>query len=560
MTRLLKFSLLLTPVFLFPAFGQTDAVFEYRIGGTVPTPEYFSVTAKTPGTVASGLTVRTSGQSWLFASLSSTTTPSILTISVNPTGLSAGFYYGTVQVINPVSTLDFTVSLTVTNPPPPLSASPSSLTFNAVQGSAPPPTQTLQIGASTPGATVFSSLTTTPVPTWANIDWFGIGTAPINIPISIKPNFSTLNPGTYNFSIRFYTIFPDEREVTVSVTLNVSIPPPVLKVTANSLQFQYLVGSTVPAAQSIQVTSSGAQLATSVTSSVPWLSTSALTGTTPYSFDVKVNPAGLAVGTYRGQVVVSTAAFNSPSTQAIDVTLTVVPDERPVITSVINAASFKPAIGPGMWISIIGSNLAKVTAQATTAVLPLSFNGVNVQLRCAGGIYDALVHYISPKQINAFLPHEVSTLFFNTTCDVAVVVPTGTASLPLTFQALAPGLFSYGTERFASAVHPDGKIVGVIPGTAPVAAGGIVSLYGTGFGQTNPACSNVNGVITPRVLASDVVISIGKYQVKPLWAGMVGIGLYQFNVQLPDDLTAGDYPTTILINGLTTEIVLLPVR
>ena len=41
---------------------------------------------------------------------------------------------------------------------------------------------------------------------------------------------------------------------------------------------------------------------------------------------------------------------------------------------------------------------------------------------------------------------------------------------------------------------------------------------------------------------------------------MVGLGLYQFNIQLPDGLASGDYPVTIQISGMTTDQVMIPIR
>jgi hypothetical protein len=49
-------------------------------------------------------------------------------------------------------------------------------------------------------------------------------------------------------------------------------------------------------------------------------------------------------------------------------------------------------------------------------------NGVSVQLSALGGIYGLLVHYVSPTQISAFVPHEVSPLFFGSTAGAQLTV------------------------------------------------------------------------------------------------------------------------------------------
>jgi hypothetical protein len=152
----------------------------------------------------------------------------------------------------------------------------------------------------------------------------------------------------------------------------------------NQLQFQVISGTQPPSPQTAMITSNGTPLTASVSLSVPWLTANPLSGTTPFTINVGVNSTGLAVGAYRGQVVVTTTGVFTNSTQTIDVTLTVSPDNRPVLTSVVNAASFKPIIGPGTWISLFGSNLAPNVAQQNVP-LPISLNGVSAELRGVGG-------------------------------------------------------------------------------------------------------------------------------------------------------------------------------
>jgi len=443
--------------------------------------------------------------------------------------------------------------------PPPL-ASPSSLTFNAVQGSAPPPLQTLVLGASlTPGTMITSSSTP---PSWLNVGWISVGSAPMSIPISINPSFTNLAPGSYTTSLVFVAPF-DAQNATVQITLNVSAPPPTLRTNVTQLQFQYVTGGATPVTQSIQVTSSSSPLTASLSLSVPWLTSSASTGTTPFTTNIGVNPSGLGVGTYTGRVTVATnAASVNSSSQSIDVTLTVAADTRPVITSVVNAASFRPVISPGAWISIMGKNFGPVTDQATSAWLSTSMDGISAQLSGPGGAYSLLVDYVSPTQINAFVPHEISPLMWGAAgnATISIAASAGTASYSVDCEGISPALFSYGTNTYAAAVFPDGVIAGTIFGTRPATAGSIISLYGTGFGQTNPIASNINGPVTVRPLALDATVTVGGVPAKVLWAGMVGIGLYQFNIEVPAMSAPADYPVLVQIGGTSSPAVNLPVR
>ena len=110
-------------------------------------------------------------------------------------------------------------------------------------------------------------------------------------------------------------------------------PAATIAAAPTSLQFAHAVGGTTPAAQSIQVTNSGAgTLNWSATASATWLSVAPVLGTAPSTLSVLVSPAGLSAGTYTGSVQISAAgASNSPV--SVTVTLTVVPAAAVLLVS-----------------------------------------------------------------------------------------------------------------------------------------------------------------------------------------------------------------------------------
>jgi uncharacterized protein (TIGR03437 family) len=61
-------------------------------------------------------------------------------------------------------------------------------------------------------------------------------------------------------------------------------------------------------------------------------------------------------------------------------------------------------------------------------------------------------------------------------------------------------------------------------------------------------------------LALDAAVTVGGVPAKVLWAGMVGIGLYQFNIEVPAMSAPADYPVIVQIGGTQTEGVKIPVR
>lgn len=168
MTQALK---LLCVLLLFNCamFGQT-VYFTYQMGGPLPAPQYYTYADQYsyPYPPLHDLTVGTSGQWWISASLvNPSNTPAVL-IRVNPVGLPPGGYVGSVNVYasNPMS-LGVTVILTVKGPPP-VNAYPSALMFNAIQGSSPPAPQLLTVNDSYWGAPIYSLLPT-PLPAWLNV-------------------------------------------------------------------------------------------------------------------------------------------------------------------------------------------------------------------------------------------------------------------------------------------------------------------------------------------------------------------------------------------------------
>lgn len=222
---------------------------------------------------------------------------------------------------------------------------------------------------------------------------------------------------------------------------------------------------------------------------------------------------------------------------------------QPTISSVVNGASFDAAITPGSWVTIQGSGLA---ASARTwqlsdfngLQLPTVLDGVSVSIDGA----PASVYYISPTQLNVQAPSPI-----HTGQAVAVTVARNNVQTPGSSQAQSkpfdPALFAYSASGslYAAAVFPDGTIVGdptKTPGTRAASPGDQVSLYGTGFG-TSPS-----GVVidSPTVLSNPVVVTVGGQPATVEWAGLVGVGLFQINIVVPN-LPVGDFPVAIQFQG-----------
>jgi uncharacterized protein (TIGR03437 family) len=214
------------------------------------------------------------------------------------------------------------------------------------------------------------------------------------------------------------------------------------------------------------------------------------------------------------------------------------------MNGVVHGASYQPVVAAGSWISIFGSNLAPDarTWKAATAIVGVAVNVNNKP---------AVVCYISPSQLNVEVPSDVSG-----TAQVTVTHAGGSASTSVSVQAAQPGFFVFAQNHVA-AVRADGSYIGpanLLDGvtTTPAKPGDQVLLFGTGFGATDPAVPAGEVVTTPAPLANAVKIRIDATDAVVAYAGLVGAGLYQFNITIPD-LPDGDRTVTAAVAGAWTQ-------
>ena len=340
------------------------------------------------------------------------------------------------------------------------------------------------------------------------------------------------------------------------VTLTVTQPPPSLGIAPQALTFNYTVGGSAPAAQSVSITNAGAgALSWTASTTDYWIAALPASGSAPGTLSVSVNPVNLAAGTYTSAVQITAAgATGSPASVAITL---VVQGTQPVgnITAVANAGSFQPTVASATWVSIFGTNLSAVTytwqsSDFVNGLLPTSLQGVSVTIN---GL-PAYIDYLSPTQINVLAPDDV------TTGPVQVQVTAAQqASNSVTVQKsqFAPAFFTIDNGAYVAALHADYTLVGsanLLPGvtTQPAQPGETILLYGTGFGPTNPALPTAQLVTTPAVLANSVQVTIGGVAATVVYAGLVQPGLYQLNVTVPN-LPNGDAAVVATIGTVSSQ-------
>ncbi len=285
-------------------------------GGAAPAPQ--NITLGVTGNPSSFAI--TSSAPWLSVNIPSGTAPAVIAVSVTANNLPIGTYSGTLT-ISPGLTVPVNLTVTV---PPTLNISPTSLSFTAQVGGPPPATQSLNLSS----GIVAQNFTITSNAPWLFVN-SNTGTTPASIPITVNPG--ALTAGTYTSSL---TVNGTQ---TVPVSLTVTAAP-TLSVSPAALNFSYQIGGAQPAAQTVNVSSSGGAANFSVTSSVPWITTSVSSGTAPATVSVTVNASSFSPGNYSG-----TLTFNG--TQTVTVGLVVAAGNTPLLAVSPTSLSFASQAG-----------------------------------------------------------------------------------------------------------------------------------------------------------------------------------------------------------------------
>jgi uncharacterized protein (TIGR03437 family) len=248
----------------------------------------------------------------------------------------------------------------------------------------------------------------------------------------------------------------------------------------------------------------------------------------------------------------------------------VTPPGMPVISQsgVVAHGGKSTTIEAGAFIDIYGSNLSQTSRAWNPPVdftnggtgFPTSLDGISVKI---DGI-PAYVYYVSSGLINVQAPDDAGR---TGSVNVTVTNSAGT-SAPITAT-----LGQVGPTFFTSS---DGKhVVGEIPsatgafypgtsfsydlvgpaaqGIRPAKKGETVELFASGFGagSTPVPAGKADTVIPSTTVFSPVIVIIdGVSQTVPAY--IIGAGLWQINVTIPQNVGTGDLTLQATVDGVTT--------
>ncbi len=242
---------------------------------------------------------------------------------------------------------------------------------------------------------------------------------------------------------------------------------------------------------------------------------------------------------------------------------------------VISAYAFGgfSSIAPGSWIEMYGANLAADSRSWTGA----DFNGNNAPESLDGTVVSiggqtAFLDYISPAiQVNAQVPSGIGT-----GVQPVIVMTSAGSSNPYSIMVnstqpglLAPASFSVGGIQYAAALFPDNATYVLPPSAVPgvparqAKSGDTITFYGIGFGAVAPASPAGQIVTQDNILTTSFAVFFGSAQASLIYWGLApgAVGLYQFNVVVPNVPDSDAVPLTFSLGGVSgTQVLYTAVR
>ena len=532
------------------ALNLSPASISWQAATGSTTSQSSTLTINTSASAYYTVSVASSG-SWLNVSSTAGYAPTSITVTGNPTGLTAGTYTGTITVNANGSAASVTVTLVVgsgggtigSN----LTVDSTPLSFTTQAGGAAPANQTFQVTSTGSQLTI----TTSASDSWLTVTP-GTTTTPGTVTVAINPG--SLTAGSYTGTVTIASSGASNSPVTKTVNLTVTAPPD-LTLDQSTLTFTARTDGTTPAAQNVKIGSTGSVLTYTATPSAGWISVSPGSGTTESTIAVSVTPGSLTPGSYSGTV---TVAGTAGATKTITVNLTLA-GPLPTVTSVLNWGSRQEgAVSPGMIVVIEGNSIGPLdlatysvqnnkigTVLSDTRVL---FNGIPSPVMYASSTQvEAIVPYILAGRADTFVQVEYQGVRSN--------------AYSLRMTTANPGVLTQNASGTGPAAVLNADYSQNAPGNG-AARNDIVRIYFTGEGQTVP--SGVDGQFNPDtadpsllpkpVLPVTVLID-GKQATVRYYGAVPGqmAGLAQADAVIPPTAGTGPVPVVLMVGNNSSQ-------
>lgn len=508
---------------------------------------------------------------------------STLEISVDPAGLSAGDYFGRVDVTsagNPPETISVLLTVQPANQPLAPEISPSALIFTGAPGQN-PGAQELSVVNLGARAISYASSTNTVA---GESGWFahspeGAVVDP-NQPqrVIVNPNFDNSSPGVLRGSISFQfddgtvrnvrilgIVASDTASLSEELTLQNACPPLQMELSSSGNRIDARIGEAVN--MGVKLFDSCGRALTGSTPGVKVLA-SFSNGDPQLQLRYEGEAAWGGAWQPRSQqaqnLTVTLTGFLGFSVSQQDITVEVKEaSPLPIVEAgaVRNAASFEPGnrVSPGGLISIFGRQLANGDGAVGGVPFPTALEDTEVVM---GGEPLPLL-FAGNGQINAQVPFDVPL-----NRQVQLLVKRGNAlsvEERLTVAPAQPAVFTLNQQGFGQAAIVDGLTFALANSDSPVSSGDVLTAFCTGLGMVNPPTPE--GQIAPdsplSVTVSPVQVFVDGIEAQVLFSGLAPrfAGLYQVNFFVPDGVAPGDEVSVVLRqSGLNSPPVTIVVR
>ncbi len=567
---------------------QSGLFFRTSAGAQAPPSQSFLVINAGVGSLNWSATATTqTGSGWLSitpaSGTSSASNAPAVTVSVNPTGLAAGTYYGQVQVsaqgvANSPQAVEVVLNVLAPSPTADPDVRPTGLIFVGTQGTSGPAPQALLINNIASAAASYA----TAISYGQGTGWLTVSPTSGSVPAGAQTSLTVvaspakLTPGVY--SAQLSVVFTQS-----NTTHRISVVFIVLPGASSVARAAADCGATklLPVFTTLgqNFVNSAAWPSTIELRVVDDCGTPVTTGSVVVSFSSGDSPISLASlndgrwsGTWTPHNLTSSPISITASAQTLNPVLSGTAmiggtsQANPTVPQVssggvVNAASNAGSIplAPGSMISIYGAGLGQGLALAQSLPLPVTLNGTQVLLK--GRPLPLL--FTSDNQINAVVPYDLAT---NTSQQV-VVSRNNAFSVPesVSFADAGPAVFTTdGKTAIVVGVRADQSQY-LVDANHPAAAGDALVIYATGLGAVDQNIAP--GAVSPGSplanAVNPVTVTIEGQSAQVFFAGLAPgfTSLYQVNAFVPSGLTTSPAaPLVLQVNGQTSPVATIAVK
>jgi uncharacterized protein (TIGR03437 family) len=306
------------------------------------------------------------------------------------------------------------------------------------------------------------------------------------------------------------------------------------------------IGSNVPESVNFTVT-------TTTESGSNWLTATPSTGSTPNEVKLAVNTALVVPG--KNTATLTIKSVDGSIERIIPVTANV-STSAIAVQSVLNAATLAPTpVAPGQIVTIVGTGLGPATG---VIARPTAAGAIEARLADVRVMFDdvpAPLLFTRLDQINAVVPYALHGRF-STRIQIEMANTSFSVPVEVRVADAAPGLFTAnGSGRGpAAALNADFTTNSL---SNPAQRGSVISVFGTGEGQTDPQGQDGRIIITDlRRPILPVTATVAGRPAEVLYSGSAPSlvsGVLQVNIRIPGDTPAGAVPIEVQVGSARTQ-------